>query len=262
MKTARYLRELQWALSSADAKSAPVLIANTLRHHLANWTRRNRTAGAAFNVALRLGGAEPTTVTLRAIGGDLAILFEIFAEQAYHIPDAVLPPDEVTSIVDCGAHIGLSALYLAYRYRNARVIAIEPNPTNYALLADNTASEPRITPVQACIAAERGVSRIDVAGPSWSHRVGKRGIEVEAVTLDDIRARFGLGEIDVLKMDVEGTERDIFPRGIGNVRAVAAELHGAYTLDHFMRDMAPRRVMAEPGRDTVFAVPLPVSPSS
>ena len=252
---ARYLREPLWAFRVADPGTATVLVWKTVRHHFANWLKLPRNDATAFSIRLDLGAAKPSTISLRAVGGDITILYEVFTERAYQIPDAALPPDTVRTVVDCGAHIGLSALYFAYRYPRARVIAVEPNPTNFRMLAANTAQEPRITPIQACISDRSGVSHIGLEGPGWGHRTGSVGVEVAALTLEDICKRFGIGTIDLLKMDVEGAERAVFANGVGDTRVVAAELHDDYTIDCFARDVAPRKVSTRKGRDSVFAVP-------
>lgn len=256
-KLARYAREPLWAFRSADLRTAGVLLAHTARHHVANWRHRPRD-DATFTARLDLGGEVPSEVTLRAVGGDLTILYEVFAEQSYRIPDDALPPDSVRWVADCGAHIGLSALYFAARYRHARVIAVEPNPTNHALLVANTRHEPRIIAVQACVSATSGTTTIGIEGPGWSHQMGAAGsasVEVPALTLDDLRNRFRMDTIDLLKMDIEGAEAEVLAGGVRNVRAMAAELHGAYGVDEYARDVAPLRVVRRPGHDPVLALP-------
>lgn len=249
----RYLREPLWAARSADPATAAVLLAHTLRHHFANWLGLPRGDGESFSVRLDLGGAAPSLVGLRTSAGDPSILYEVFAERAYEIADADLPPQSVKTVVDCGAHIGLTALYFAHRYPNALVIAVEPNPGNFRLLISNTASEPRIRPVQACIADRSGVGRIGTSGPGWGHRIGADGVEVPALTLQDIRGRFGVDAIDLLKVDIEGAEKDLFAGGVGSVRVIAAELHGDYSVECLARDVAPLEVRGRRGQDTVLA---------
>lgn len=250
-----YMREAVWAVRSADPQTSAVLIANTLRHHVANWLKRWRN-NQTFTVDLDLGAPRKSTVTLRSTGGDLSILYEVFAEETYHIPDETLPPDSVLSIVDCGAHVGLSALYLANRYPKARVIAIEPNPVNFQLLTTNTKQESRIVPVRACISDHSGMTLIETHGPGWGHMTGRCvGVEVEAVTLRDVRSRFGIGTIDLLKIDVEGDEKRVFAGGLADpIRAIAAEIHNTYTVADFTRDVAPLKVTSKSGCASVYAI--------
>jgi FkbM family methyltransferase len=247
------LREPIWAVRSADPRNAAILLDQTLRHHFANWLRLPRGGGNRFTVQLDLGGPEPSAVTLRRGAGDISILYEVFAEKAYGIADDQLPPESVAAVVDCGAHIGLTALYFAHRYPHARIIAVEPNPSNFAMLVANSVAEPRIFPLQACISDRSGTERIGTAGPGWGHTIDPKGVEVPALTLQDVRKRFDIDTIDLLKVDIEGAEEGVFASGIGKVRVVAAELHGDYTIECFARDVGPLKVKAQPGQDTVLA---------
>ena len=73
---ARYLREPVWAFGAAEPAAALRLVGKTMRHHCANWLRRGRDDGSQFTVALDLGASHPSIVTLRAVGGDIAVLYE------------------------------------------------------------------------------------------------------------------------------------------------------------------------------------------
>lgn len=46
-------------------------------------------------------------------------------------------------IVDAGANIGLTAVYFANQFPAARILALEPESSNYALLCKNTAAYPQ-----------------------------------------------------------------------------------------------------------------------
>jgi hypothetical protein len=43
-------------------------------------------------------------------------LYEVLAFNAYHIATSLLPADKVRVIVDCGANIGITSLFLGARY--------------------------------------------------------------------------------------------------------------------------------------------------
>ena len=126
---------------------------------------------------------------MRPYAGDIFVLYEVLASETYKVPDGVFDPATVRTIVDCGANIGMTALYLAGRHRNAQIISIEPDPVNFALLQHNTRSEPRIVPVQAALVG--GASRPVVLSqdrPAWGNSVGDKlggaaGLEVNGLTL-------------------------------------------------------------------------------
>jgi FkbM family methyltransferase len=175
----------------------------------------------------------PRTVQLRTgRAGDLFILYEVLAFGAYRIAPELVAPTEVHTIVDCGANIGITALYFANAYPNARILSIEANPQNFALLKQNTEMVSRIEPMHACIVATPQPSvRFTIEGPAWGgHIVERGGIEVPAMTLDEIVASHGLSSIDLLKVDIEGAEEAVFAHGtyLGCVQHVIVELHGSY----------------------------------
>ncbi|MEJ2007391.1 MAG: FkbM family methyltransferase [Acidobacteriota bacterium] len=60
-------------------------------------------------------------------------------------------PFSPKTIVDAGANIGMASIYFTHRYPDARVIAIEPEASNFALLARNVRPYPAIVPVYAAL---------------------------------------------------------------------------------------------------------------
>src|SRR5262249_35244366 len=107
---------------------------------------------------------------LRTFVGDLFVLFEVMSMGAYSIPETVLPRDQVRVIIDCGANIGLTSLYLAAHYPHARVYSVEPDAENFALLRLNTRAEPRITPIRAAVVGRScRTVRMTTGGESWKH---------------------------------------------------------------------------------------------
>jgi hypothetical protein len=71
-------------------------------------------------------------VTLRIGTSEHRVYRDIFQRHEY-----LLAPTEPKTIVDAGANIGLTSVYFANRWPKARIIAIEPEPSNYALLLKN-----------------------------------------------------------------------------------------------------------------------------
>jgi FkbM family methyltransferase len=176
-------------------------------------------------------------VYLRARTTDVSLCREIFLNNAYD-SDFAEPPRSVSRvIIDAGANIGLSAVFYANRFTNARIIAIEPEPSNYEMLKRNTAPYPNITPVHAALWKEDGALRLfDTGGGNTAFQVGEtnqlsateeRGV-VQAITLEKLMEQFGIAHIDYLKMDVEGAEKEIFEHAtpwIDRVATIGVELH-------------------------------------
>jgi hypothetical protein len=72
-------------------------------------------------------------------------------------------------------------------------------------------------------------------------------VEVAAVTMPELCARHAIERMDLLKVDIEGAEEDLFakPQFLSKVKFVVIELHGGYTLDRFAGDIRPMGFAAE-----------------
>jgi hypothetical protein len=84
---------------------------------------------------------------LRLHTSDAATYRDTFTEQEYDFPLSFEP----YSIVDVGANCGMTAVFYANRYPQARIIALEPEPSNFAALKKNVAQYPKITPMQGAL---------------------------------------------------------------------------------------------------------------
>jgi FkbM family methyltransferase len=151
----------------------------------------------------------------------------IFRSKSY---DPGLPGFSPTTIVDVGAHIGMASILFAIQYPAARIIAIEPEPSNFAALVRNTTPYKTITPIHAALWREDGEVFL---GASQAHPKGAfqlvkdGGLQVRAVTMDTVMRETGIDSIDLLKVDIEGAEIEIFKScpWIRKVRVLTIELH-------------------------------------
>jgi FkbM family methyltransferase len=199
-----------------------------------------RLRGAVF-ATLELIDSKPRPVTIRVHGisapitvrlgtSDLAVVAQVFIDREYEADYGIEPK----IVVDAGANIGVSPIYFAERFPDARVIAIEPDPGNYAVLESNVAHWPQITPVHAALWPEDTVVQLTDHGfGSWGYQATESpdgdvtGMSVERL-LEDV----GAERIDLMKIDIEGGERDLFrssARWIDRVDAIVIELHDPVT---------------------------------
>src|SRR5215471_7071905 len=108
-------------------------------------------------------------VFLRPGTTDQNVYEQVLLEKEYDI-DLGSP----SFIVDAGAHIGLTSIFFASKYPGATVVAIEPEPSNFALLVQNVRHYPYIKPVHAGLWSKRGHLRIQNQDVStWSFRVSE-----------------------------------------------------------------------------------------
>jgi len=145
-------------------------------------------------------------------------------------------PFEPRTILDAGANIGMASVYFANRYPSAKVIAIEPEPCNFRMLEKNVVTYPCINPIRAALWPSEG--EVSVLAPSgmngnyghWGFTVSE-GSGVRAITVPAILRRFEIDIIDVLKIDIEGAELELFSGAcewLKYVRCVMIETHDQF----------------------------------
>lgn len=167
---------------------------------------------------------------------DHDVFYEVFVREQYACVAELLEPK---LILDCGANVGYASIYFLERYPNAHVIAIEPDPDNFKLCQKNLSHYgERVSLINSGI---------------WSHQTGlviKRqefgehrewGIQVkeslddqqadlEAVDIATILQNSDFDTIDLLKIDIEGSEKVVFSHNyeswLNRVKNIAIELHG------------------------------------
>jgi FkbM family methyltransferase len=120
-------------------------------------------------------------------------------------------------------------LYALLQNPECRVVAIEPSPASLerlrALLKTHQVDS-RCTVVHGALGSGEGVTTIADCGGSQFRRTGCGGLSVPMLGLD---AALPAGEIDFLKMDIEGAEYDTLgaasPAALERVRRIALEYH-------------------------------------
>lgn len=161
---------------------------------------------------------------------DVSTFREIFLRQEYaiNLPETLKPK----VIIDAGANIGFTSLFFLRRYAPERIISLEPDSGNFELLKKNTEKYPAIVPVQKALWYKEGAIEIIDKG------YGLRGFTVEdainsktslpATTFDNVLTTHKLETIDIVKMDIEGSEKEVFEgdtRWLANTRCLIIELH-------------------------------------
>jgi FkbM family methyltransferase len=171
-----------------------------------------RTPGSGRDVLRTRDGLE---IGIRRNRWDARIVRETFLERPYvrYYQGGPAPV-----VVDIGSYIGDFALYAAWKL-NARVVAYEPTAENYALLRENVERnglQDRVTTVNEAVGTggelvlnvAQGASDEIHVSAYWYPGAERR--TVRCATLQEVCDRHVLERIDLLKVDCEGGEYDIF----------------------------------------------------
>jgi FkbM family methyltransferase len=182
------------------------------------WTSKSTEAGT--HIVLRdMNGAE-RELTLRPNSSDFPTFLQIFEQLQYDtsklarhrdITDRyrqIVDSGQVPLIVDGGANVGLAALYFRDVYPEARILAIEPEESNFRELADRC--DDKIIPIKAGLASFDGhLEIVDPGLGQWGFRTRKSDQGVPALRLQTLLDTHE-GVPFILKIDIEGFEADLF----------------------------------------------------
>ena len=153
----------------------------------------------------------------------LSDVINVILEDEYGLLELKKP---IRTIVDIGANVGLFSIWARHCFPSAKILAFEPNPFVFEFAEGNT-KDMAIMLFAEAVAAESGSADILLSGSSRTARVAKKAEgPLKIVSFDEVLERSG-GEIDLLKMDCEGGEWDIFKsvKAFQNVAYVAMEYH-------------------------------------
>ena len=141
---------------------------------------------------------------------DLVVFHEIFIEDLYKLGEFPIKPGDI--VLDVGASIGWYACKVAKMAGdNGKVIAIEPNPTNFALLNKNV----NLNELNNTILINKGIWDTQVKKmlklKGYASSIGddlkmQSGELVQFDTIDKILKEHNIKKVNELKMDIEGAE--------------------------------------------------------
>jgi FkbM family methyltransferase len=169
-------------------------------------------------------------VRLRLHTSDTMVFGNVFIDEEYSFG----LPSSANVIVDVGAYIGLTPIYYAKMFPNARIFAIEAERSNFELMLKNVQTYSNITPIHAALWGNEGY--ISIADPllgafgNWGFTVSSKSGDVRAITISSLIRDFSIDHIDLLKIDIEGAEREVFKTCDWQNRldSVVIELHDRF----------------------------------
>lgn len=183
---------------------------------------------ARGEASIRLPGMSQA-IYLRRGTSDIAVFNQVFLVEEYKVTLKESP----RFIVDCGANIGLTTVFFRLRYPEAFIVAVEPEASNFAMLERNTSKLDNIHCLRVGIWNRDTFLRVENASAEkWEFTFQESDNQhgaVEAISVTSILQQFNREEIDILKMDIEGSEREVFTSDyagwLPNVKTILIELH-------------------------------------
>jgi len=199
-------------------------------------------AGELVANYLNLGATSfPLDIPLRGGGsvrvfsrGEAKVFWQIFIHRCYRLWD------DCRTIVDAGANIGVFSVWAGRKLPLARVLALEPFPETFTKLRQNLQInhlEDRVQCVQTALAANSGARGMPVEAESQRRTLFGPGqtsdsgtmVSVPCTTLPALMKQYQLETIDLLKMDIEGSEWEVLhstpPELLRSIRRIQFEYH-------------------------------------
>jgi FkbM family methyltransferase len=178
-------------------------------------------------------------IYVRRNTSDLAVLVQVFLERQYDIALDRLRSLPGAGFIDCGANIGLTSRFFLDALPDRRAVLIEPCPDNLRICRQNLApygSSVKVIP--GAVWQQDGLSfgLTDTGLLEWGVqcRVNESLLAKEGAartyTMETLARMLGDDPVGLVKIDIEGGERDLFANGdvswVRHVKNIAIEIHG------------------------------------
>lgn len=167
---------------------------------------------------------------LRSGSSDIGIFYQIFLSKSYNLSYGINP----NVIVDCGSNIGLSVIFFKNKFPNSTIVAVEPEENNFNLLLKNTEKYSNIHCLKKGIwNKETNLIIKNNNTTNWAFEVEEVDYEnentISAISISELKKKFNLDIIDILKIDIEGSEKELFEENyeqwLPKTKILIIELH-------------------------------------
>jgi FkbM family methyltransferase len=180
---------------------------------------------AMVNKVHRITTRSGVTISYRLNRGDLQGIREVWFDEVYRLPF----PTPSGAFLDFGANIGLTTLWVATHCQFSRIIAIEPDHDNVAILAQNLKQNGICAEIiEAAVGPADGTVNFEKS--SWSNlgHVGIDGTPIHMLCVGSLLKERGLDDVGLVKVDIEGGEQALFLGPcdwMSHVKAMIVEFH-------------------------------------
>lgn len=153
---------------------------------------------------------------IRKNTSDKFVFRQIFIDKDYDIDFRIKPQ----IIIDAGANTGLSAIFFTNKFPKAKVFSIEPENSNFKCLLENTKYYKNILCLQNALSniPNQKIETISLGLGKWGFTTrvindienSKNENIINSITIDEIVSEYNIKHIDILKIDIEGGEKELF----------------------------------------------------
>jgi len=149
------------------------------------------------------------SLLVRGGTSDTETFYSIIIRRAYPVHSG-----NIKTVIDAGANVGYSAAFFSSIYPDAVIYALEPEHANYDVLVDNTKLSENIVPLRLALwNKSEDLYLQNKEAESWAFQFGEGEGESQktpALSLSDLMDQKEIEKIDILKIDIEGAEKEVF----------------------------------------------------
>ena len=170
------------------------------------------------------------TIYLRKKTKDRETFREIFNSNIY---DLNLPIDP-KFIVDAGSNTGFAGLFFKMKYPQSKIVCLEIENENVKMIRKNLIGLNDVTIIEKGLFNRKSFFNVEDPFNATNSFVlkevgpGEKYV-IESITIDEILADFNTATIDILKIDIEGAEKDLFEKNyeswLPKVKIIMVETH-------------------------------------
>lgn len=149
---------------------------------------------------------------IRLNTSDINVFRQVFIEKEYAIAQLITPKN---IILDAGANIGLTAVFMAQHFPSSTIYSLEPESSNFELLCKNAAHYKNIKPIHGALWNQDEPLEIESNdSESWAFRVRSKKeksspTKIQGYRIGSLMKNFGIQKFDLIKMDIEGAEFEV-----------------------------------------------------
>lgn len=188
-------------------------------------------------ISFRLKETKGNPLFVRPNTTDAKVLRDTFIWK-YHVPPFHL--EENSTILDLGSNVGYTMAHYAYLYDNSKIIGVELDKSNCKLAQKNL--EPiknQCTIINAGIWSSNEIMSYG-GDEEWGFKILSNSETsgsirtVKAKTIDTILDDCNIENVDFMKIDIEGAEKEIFKnpeKWINRIKSIKMEIHPPATYE-------------------------------
>ncbi len=155
---------------------------------------------------------------------------EIFISKIYNLELTFKP----INIIDAGANTGFASLFFKFKYPQSEIVALEIDKGNIKMINKNLKNHKRLEIINKGLYNKSSFFKVENPYNATNSFIIKEvskneDFDIESITIDKILEYKKWNTIDILKIDIEGAEKELFEKNYENwlpkVKVIFIETH-------------------------------------